>query len=528
MKSIIGPDGQPIPIAVVLKDAYHRRAKVQAALGRRSFYRFVEMAWRHVDAAEFHANWHLELLCDELERAYRGEESEVVFCVPPRTGKSKLISVLFPVWVWINDPARQFITASYDVTLAMRDALASRRLVESGWFQARWPHVKLMKDQNQKGFYQTTELGHRLSTAPGAGLTGHGGDIVLFDDPHNVNKAESDADRESAIKFWFEAMPTRHNDQSKRLAVVIQQRVHREDVAGECIRRGWHRVVLPMRFEPDHPERHPRDPRQPGESLHPRRFPESVIAALEEKLGPYAHAGQNQQRPQPREGGIFKRGDFAILETMPADVVQRIRRWDLAGTSQDALVSHTTAAYTAGVRMARTASGKYIIEHVERFRASPETVETRIKNIAAQDGRSITIGLPQDPGQAGVAQVKSYTRALAGYVVLAERESGDKFTRALPFAAQVAAGNVALLRGAWNEAFLDEVTSFPSSSFKDQVDAASGGFNMMMSSGGGLLQLMRIEADKVKEQQATETMKTEVIDANKMFTILRHEGPGAG
>jgi predicted phage terminase large subunit-like protein len=93
----------------------------------------------------------------------------------------------------------------------------------------------------------------------------------------------------------------------------------------------------------------------------------------------------------------------------------------------------------------------------------------------------VRIGLPQDPGQAGRTQVLYLTRQLPGYRVVSSPETGDKVTRAEPFAAQVNAGNVLMLRGDWNDALLAELRTFPFGTHDDQVDALSRAFGMLIA-----------------------------------------------
>ena len=117
---------------------------------------------------------------------------------------------------------------------------------------------------------------------------------------------------------------------------------------------------------------------------------------------------------------------------------------------------------------------------VVRLQGGPEAVVEAILSTAARDGREVKIGLPQDPGQAGRAQVSYLVRRLAGFVVDASPESGAKATRAMPVASQVNAGNVTLLRGAWNRAFLEEMQDFPGGAKDDQVDALSRAFGVLV------------------------------------------------
>ncbi len=173
---------------------------------------------------------------------------------------------------------------------------------------------------------------------------------------------------------------------------------------------------------------------------------------------------------RPSAGMYFKRGYFEVVDAAPANA-RRVRCWDLAGTDAE---EGATPDWTVGLRASRDEHGTFYVEHVERFQASPEKVERAILALAESDGRGVRIRLPQDPGQAGKAQAQYLVRRLAGHEAVSRRVTGSKVTRAMPASAQAEAGNIKLVRGAWNEAFLTELENFPSPSSKDdQVDTLS-------------------------------------------------------
>lgn len=183
---------------------------------------------------------------------------------------------------------------------------------------------------------------------------------------------------------------------------------------------------------------------------------------------------------RPASGLYFKKHEVTILDSIPNDVVKWVRRWDLAATIPSD--ENPDPDWTAGVKMGLRKNGRYIIADVIRERELSGTIREMVKRVAGNDGRGVRIGLPQDPGQAGKAQAASYIKDLTGFVVEAERETGDKVTRADPFACQWQGGNVDIVRGAWNEAYLDEMEAFPSKAHDDQVDASSGAFLMLNGS----------------------------------------------
>jgi predicted phage terminase large subunit-like protein len=332
-------------------------------------------------------------------------------------------------------------------------------------------------DQNAKTKFENSATGFREAMAF-AGMTGSRGDRVILDDPHSVDDANSTAKLAGDILTFREALPSRVNNDESAIAIIMQ-RLHEKDVSAVALDLGYQHLCIPMRYEEGRSKWvvGKGDPRKvEGELMFPERFPEAVVAELEKSLGAYATAGQLQQRPAPREGGLFKPEWFQPIATLPANIKRTTRAWDLAATAKS---TSNDPDWTAGVRMSRTAEGVFIIEHCNRFRGSPMDVEHRLLQQSATDGPGVTVRLAQDPGQAGKAQAEMLVRKLAGYPVKVERPTGDKATRAAPFAAQAEAGNVRILvtgdpvRDAWVQPFLDELALFPAVAHDDQVDAAA-------------------------------------------------------
>lgn len=473
--------------------------EVQKALAERSLSDFIRLGWRYIDPQTFVSNWHIDAICEHLKAVSEGQSRRLLINIPPRHMKSLGVSVAWPAWTWAQEtrgpligPQVRWLFASYAQTLSIRDSVKCRRLIESPWFQEMWgSRFKLTSDQNTKIRFDNDAHGYRLATSVDGALTGEGGDVVVVDDPHNVREAESEAVRNSVLSWWDEAMSTRLNDPKTGAYVVIMQRVHEKDLSGHILARnnGWDHLCLPARYEPDHPHVYGGDPRShPGQLLWPARVGETELSTLERSLGSYGSAGQLQQRPAPREGGLFKRHWFKIVRAAPANLT-RVRAWDLAASEAK---QGSDPAYTAGLKMGRAPDGTLYIEDVRRAQLSPGGVEAMILNTAREDGKACRISLPQDPGQAGKSQAQYFVKQLFGFNVRTSPETGDKLTRAEPVSAQAEAGNIHLVEGAWNDAFLDEVASFPNGTFKDQVDALSRAF---MELGKRSRSLMDLYAD---------------------------------
>lgn len=446
-------------------------------LASRSLADFAKMAWPVLEpATPLKWGWGLDVICEHLEAVSRGEILRLLMNVPPGSMKSLLTGVIWPAWEWgpRGDPSKRYLGTAHKQDLAVRDNMKCRRLITSRWYQKMWP-VVLTSDQNAKTKFENDATGFREAMAF-TSMTGSRGDRVMLDDPHSVDDANSPVKLESDILTFREALPSRvNNDQSA--IVIIMQRLNEKDISAVAKDLGYHHLCIPMRYEEGRNDITWR-PQSPccGDLFFPERFPETQVAELERTLGAYATAGQLQQRPAPRDGGLFKRSWFEPINVMPTDVARVTRAWDMAATAK---TTTNNPDWTAGVKMARTRSGLFIIMGCNRFRGSPMDVERAIINQAGIDGQKVTVRLAQDPGQAGKAQADMMVRKLAGYPVKVERPTGDKATRAAPFASQAEAGNVRILvtgdpmQDAWIEPFIAEMCLFPAGANDDQVDAAS-------------------------------------------------------
>lgn len=287
-----------------------------------SLAEFVRHAWKVIEPGQPYVHgWHIDFICAHLEAITDGVEldsgelyNRLLVNVPPGTMKSLLIGVFWPAWEWgpRNMPHMRFVCAAHSQDLAIRDGLRMRRLVVSEWYQGHWgDRVVLTGDQNQKTKFENTATGFRQATAAGS-ITGARGDRVIIDDPHSVDGANSDQQRNSTLTWFLEAVPTRVNNPDRSAIVVVMQRLHEDDVSGVILSRklGYDHIMLPMRYDPARAwptKLGYADPREEdGELLFPDRFPLDVVERDERAMGPYASAGQFQQQPEPRGGGIIK------------------------------------------------------------------------------------------------------------------------------------------------------------------------------------------------------------------------------
>jgi len=367
--------------------------RAQRQLLQDSFSAFVEWAWHILEPGRvLKWNWSVELICNFLQAFAFRKFHRGIINIPPRGMKSTLVSVCFPVWVWIQDqerlkahgvdgaefvgPWHQFLTLANDAPLALRDAVQARNLMEHEDFRDLFGRmIQIPQGQNEKSYYRNTKNGHRNSRAIQSSLTGKGGDTITIDDPHDAEKAMSDADRQNVLDSYAGKVTSRLNDQANGGILIIMQRLHENDLAGfvrakdgdwaEDNVRGWVSLVLPMEFELDQPGKPPvnpakrlgfADPRtRHGELLWPERFPADAVARLRSDLertsGVYGATAQLQQTPAPSEGGILRKSwwrrwpddkSFPLCEHV-------FLSWDTAFTERDLKEASFSARTAWGV-----------------------------------------------------------------------------------------------------------------------------------------------------------------------------------
>jgi len=453
---------------------------VDKELARRSLAEFAKMAWPLLEpSTPLKWGWALDAICEHLEAVTWGKIKDLLINVPPGTMKSLLVNVIWPAWEWgpAGKPHLRSLNTAHKQELAVRDSMKCRRLITSLWYQNRWP-ITLMQDQNTKTKFENLNTGF-IDAMAFQSMTGSRGDRVKLDDPLSVDSANSEADLKAAELTFKEALPTRVNDLEKSSVIVIMQRLHAKDTSGIILDMGlpFVHLCLPMEFDIERRCVTPifTDPRTvDGELLFPERFSAPAVAALKKQLGGYGSAGQLQQRPAPRGGGMLKRHWFTIKDAAPVRV-RWARGWDFAATGDD-----PNAAWTAGAKLGIEPNGNLWLGDMRRIQGSSEEVERLLVQTAKTDGVMVKGSIPQDPGQAGKAQVAYLIKKLIGYNYVSSPESGDKVTRASPFAAQAEAGNVYIVDGPWVEAFLSEAEEFPFGKFKDQIDAISRAFALLI------------------------------------------------
>jgi predicted phage terminase large subunit-like protein len=426
-------------------------------------------------------NWtwtwkHQIYLYQKLQEVTDGTCKRLMIFMPPRHSKSETVTVRYSAFRLERKPEMNIILGSYSQDLANRFSRKIKRITRQ--------RIKLSSDRNAVAEWETAIGGGLRAAGVGAGVTGFGADLIMVDDPiKNRKEAESETYRNNVEEWFNDDLYTRLEPNGA--IILTLTRWHHDDLAGRLIKQmqeggeHWDIVCLPAIAEENDPLG-----RKLDEALCPERYDTEALNLRKKKLGSYSFSALYQQRPTPREGAVFKLDWFKnkIIDSAPPNL-RWVRGYDLA------VETKSQNDHTASFKIAFDDNGNMYIDGgfrakieapqqkkyiLERFHAERNTVHAITKAI---HGSSFVQELRRLPAARGVA-FKAVT------------EKGDKYTRALAWATRAEEGRVYLIRGGWNDEFLNELMQFTGSGKDkedDQVDAVSIGVQQSSKRSGKLI-----------------------------------------
>jgi len=435
---------------------------------KRSLANFARRAWHVLEpATPLKWGWATDSICEHLEAVTAGDIKRLLMNVPPGSMKSLLVSVIWPAWEWgpLGMPEKRFLGTAHKQDLAVRDSTKCRRLIQSDWYQSLW-QLLLTSDQNAKTKFENDKTGFREAMAF-TSMTGARGDRVILDDPHSVDDANSQAKLKADIVTFREALPSRVNNEDSAI-VIIMQRLAVGDVSDVALELGYEHLCIPMRYEHGR-SKHAAgagDPRtQDGELMFPERFSEVQVKELENSLGIYATAGQLQQRPSPRGGGIFKSEWWRYYKTLPKLKYRVV----FADTAQKTAEHNDYSVFQC---WGYDGEGKaYFIDQMRGKWEAPELLKTAraFWNKHKADKSSTLRAFKVEDKSSGTGLIQTLKRE--SITVKGIKRDKDKTTRGMDVAPTIEAGCVFLPESApWLADYLAEVEPFPNGAFDDQVD----------------------------------------------------------
>ena len=442
----------------------------RAVIQKGGLKKFIELAWHEIEPGKtFIPGWHIDAICEHLEAISKGKLTRLVINIPPCCMKSLTACVFWPAWVWTFKPETKWIYASYSMALSRRDNLRMRRLIESEWYRSRFGDAFRPLDDNWgTAKFVNDRAGFRLCTSVDGTVTGEHADIQVCDDPIKPQDI-SKTSLTKCLEWWNETMSSRLVDFDKSARVIIMQRLHVNDLAGEMLRSGgYEHLCLPMEFENRFACKTSigfKDPRSKEyELLWPARCSSDAVSEIKKGIGTERGvAAQLQQHPVPHSGAIFKKDAIKYYS-------ESLRTPTII-TSWDCTFKETGSSYVVGQVWGVTHDSEYYVL-LDQIRARMSFSETlsAIRNFAFKYPHSMAHIIEEKAnGSAIIDMLRDEIPSLKP--VLPE---GGKEARAHAVEGLWTAGRVLLPEPSvapWVNDFVQEVLEFPSSINDDQVDA---------------------------------------------------------
>ena len=430
---------------------------------RRDLKRFIREFWFVVEpTTPFQEGYHVDAICDHL--VHIRDIRNLIINMPPRMGKSTMICVLWFCWYWASSPSTRFIFSSYASQLSIRDSIRCRQLIESDLYQSYFGQVFSI-NEDTKAKFSNSKTGYRLAVSNEGSTTGEGGEVIVADDPHNLQEADSKASRDSVIRWFNTVFTNRLNDPATGCRLLVMQRCHVEDLSGWLLKNDienrWTKLILPLEAGKSRwVSTRWKDARLPGELLSPARIPPAEVSFLKQSLGKRAFDSQYNQNPSPAEDQIFDVEDIRYYDELPEGGM-RIAAVDLAIS--------TKGDYTVIAIADVFPDGTIFLLHVHRERmAGPQIVPT-IKMLHS-------IHRPQIIYVEDVAFQRIIIQECRaqGLPVKPVRPEGDKVTRSIMLQVKMENHQFYMPKEkSWTADVIEELAEFPNAAHDDIVDALS-------------------------------------------------------
>ncbi|MEW6096249.1 MAG: phage terminase large subunit [bacterium] len=438
----------------------------------RHLNRFFRSAWDVLEpGTKYLHNWHIDLICEYLEAIKEGQIKRLIINIPFRYGKSLLVSISFPAWMWIHRPESRWFFTSYAQDLATDLSLKRRRLINSQWYQWRWGEkVRIVTDQNVKTWFENDKTGSMTATGAGGSITGRGGNFLVVDDPLKTEDAMSGLKRK-AINDWFDqTFYTRLNDRKQDSIIIIMHRLHQEDLTGHLLQKRledeyqYQLLSLPLIAEKKTIIEFPISKRQiireEGDILFPAKDNIAEIADKKESLGSQGFHAQCQQNPRVPGGNMVKREWWQYYKELP-NYTMKYQSWDTA------IKKGEENAYTVCITMVTTNTGYYITDVWRKKVEAPE-LKKATQQLYDRESPNVVIVEDKASGQGLIQEILRETKIpIKGIQVEA-----DKISRLNAQIPTIEVGKVYLPENIpWVIDFIDEFAEAPVGKYWDQIDA---------------------------------------------------------
>ena len=450
------------------------RLRVIKYKAEHSFLFFCMYMFKENNKINFEPYQHLRLIANKLEAVARGDIKRLIINIFPRSGKTEMAVKLFIAWGLALNKRSKFIHLSYSGDLAIDNSAAAKEYINSDAFQNIWS-MDLRIDSKAKQKWFNRNGGGCYATSTNGQITGFGaGDTIdrvvtenpfngfsgaiIIDDPNKPSDNNSDLERNKVNLRYNNTIRSRINNNRETPIIVIQQRLHENDLSGFLLDGGsgeyWEHLNLPILDENNIP-------------LCPEKFTFEELEGLR-NADPYTFNGQYMQSPTPNDGGMWLKDWFAIKNKFE---IPRVNGWELY---IDGAYTKNTKNDPTGLMVCTKVNNElYVLSAVSKYMEMPELLKyiPRYINSLGVYINSILIE-PKASGLSMAQLLRNKTKyniiELRGAIL---RES--KIERASKASTYIESGKVSLVKGSWNDSFLDKISKFPLGKHDEYIDLLS-------------------------------------------------------
>ncbi|UZF94882.1 phage terminase large subunit [Bosea sp. NBC_00550] len=417
----------------------------------------------------FIPSWHVNAMCLALEKVVSGETKRLIITVPPRHGKSICAAVALPAWMLGKDPSLKIMVASYGSDLAAKHARDFRTVITSAWYSALFPRTRLEIGGSRVDEQITTAQGGRKAVSLGGAVTGFGADLIIVDDLMKAADANSPAERQRVRDYYEQTLLSRLNNKSEGRIIIIQQRLHEDDLPGYLLDTGQftHLNLPAIAVEPqDIPLAFGKiKHREPRTALCPEREPLDTLEKLRIEMGAYVFSAQYQQDPTPPGGNRIRLEWFG---TYSGPVRREEFQW-IAQSWDTALTAEPTSDFTVGTTWGFRDNRWHLLDVIRERLDFPE-LKRRVVGLANKWNADHVLIEHAGSGISLIQQLRHEETRYWRYHGTKPRL--DKATRLEAQTARLETGQYLLPTEAhWLSEFRRELLAFPMGKFDDQVDS---------------------------------------------------------
>ena len=399
---------------------------------------------------------HILLICKHLQDVADGKTKRLAISLPPRSGKSETL-LRFAAFMLEKHENFNLLCAGYNQSISRRFSRKTRTIL--------YERIGLSDNHQSIDEWSTKSNSVYYVGSVNNPRTGVGYNLIICDDlVKNREEANSSTIIAKLEDFYREDLYSRLEPNGSLILVGTRWSENDPISFALSLDSSFTVINIPALCEDES-----NDPlgRKLDESIFPERFSTKDYLSIKEVMGEFAFSALYQGRPVPKDGALFKPDRIRI--GVPGKILRKVRAYDLAASSGK-------GDYSCGILLGVDEKEHYWILDVYRSQDGTEKRDAKILQISELDGRETRIRIPQDPGSAGKSLSHYFIKMLSGFTVLSNTVTGNKETRAEPFAIQVNAENVSMIKADWNKALIKELETFPYSKNDDQVDALSDAF----------------------------------------------------